>query len=159
MAAICRGAPVHTVEGVDNRFIQCDVSISRTDSRGDVDHRVLETTVKVPSLVISNQPVPFRTAHQITLMHHRNKFGHTRLSSSETILWTKPDRQTDRQTRGQTDTGIPVHKDKLRRNATLNQFWEQKSKALPRSRFYKRIKLSLVSSGHKPVRVNRTSQF
>lgn len=85
MAAICLGASVHTVEGVDNRFIQCDVSISRTDSRGDVDHGVLEITGKVPSLVNSNQPVPFRTAHQITVMHHRNKFGHTRLSSSEAI--------------------------------------------------------------------------
>ena len=67
--------------------------------------------------------------------------------------------QTDKRTGGQTDTVIPVLKDKLGRNATLNQFWEQRSKALPRSRFYTRIKLSLVSSRHEAVKVNRTSQF
>ena len=29
-------------------------------------------------------------------MHHYTQFGYKRLSSSEDIFWTKPDRQTDK---------------------------------------------------------------
>ena len=40
-------------------------------------------------------------------MHHHTQFGYKRLSSSEDIFWTKPDRQTDRQTDGHGDSSTP----------------------------------------------------
>ena len=44
------GTSVHTVEGVENRFIQCDVSISGIDGWSHVDHGVLKITRKALSL-------------------------------------------------------------------------------------------------------------
>ena len=41
------------------------------------------------------------------MMHYHTKFGYKRLSSSEDILWTKSDTQTDQQTEGHGNSSIP----------------------------------------------------